>query len=221
MPIELDNIDYSYDKKSKALSGINLSIGREDITCIVGHNGSGKTTLGKIIMGMLDPDKGHVTIDNKGIVGLGLGEISREVGYLFQNPELQLFALNVWDELAFPYRLEGKLDDAMLNDIDDILTTLDLMGIKDKQVHKLSYGEKQRLAIGTILMREPKYIILDEPTTGLDNIRRQSLSKILDDISKRGIGLIIISHDMEFVKKHYDRLIRLSGGKVIEDRRKS
>lgn len=215
--IEVESISFKYRKGKNVFSDFSLSFNNNTTTGIVGENGSGKTTLSKLIMGILKPQSGSIRISNMNLADLALSDVGREVGYLFQNPERQLFAMTVEEEMSFPFKLQGKLDDEIEARIEDTLTSVDLLDKKTSLVHHLSYGEKQRLALASILVLNPKFIILDEPTTGLDNVRKAMLSTYIRKIQLLGVGIIIISHDKDFINEHSNRVIRLAGGRVIDD----
>lgn len=189
----------------------------EDFTAIVGPNGSGKTTLGKLMAGIFKPQKGSVLIDEEDSRQISLGAIGKKVGYLFQNPERQIFAPRVYEELAFPLELKG-LDKAIIGEkVKEALTTFNLNHLSNAFPFTLSQGEKQRLALAALLINEPQFLILDEPTTSLDIERKKVLSDILEALKNKGVGIVAISHDVEFIKKHATRIIEMDGGEIIGD----
>src|SRR5690606_12458880 len=128
-----------------------------------------------------------------------LSEIGSKIGYLFQNPEKQFFTNTVYDELSFVLKIKGYDDEYIKDKVEKKLKLFQLKGLEKSSPFLLSQGEKQRLAIAAILINEPQYLILDEPTTGLDNRRKEILLKILTKLKNRGIGMTIISHDDEFI----------------------
>ncbi len=215
--IILKNVDFSYIKGRKIIKNISLQLSKNDFTAIVGPNGSGKTTLGKIIMGILKVQKGKIYINNKDIEEISLGDMGKLIGYLFQNPDKQIFASSVYDELAFPLKIQGEREEVVRRKTQAILNTFQLSHLLDSFPFNLSQGEKQRLALASILLRNPQFLILDEPTTGLDIERKRLLSILLDNIRKRGIGIVMISHDRDFIRKHGTRIIKMAGGEVVED----
>ena len=215
--IILKNVDFSYIKGRKIIKNISLQLSKNDFTAIVGPNGSGKTTLGKIIMGILKVQKGKIYINNKDIEKISLGDMGKLIGYLFQNPDKQIFASSVYDELAFPLKIQGEREEVVRRKTQAILNTFQLSHLLDSFPFNLSQGEKQRLALASILLRNPQFLILDEPTTGLDIERKRLLSILLDNIRKRGIGIVMISHDRDFIRKHGTRIIKMAGGEVVED----
>lgn len=219
--IRLEGVSYGYKKNKDVIKNISLSLNKREITSIIGDNGSGKTTLSKLILGILKANKGVVKVDDKDIANLPLSCVGKKIGYLFQNPDVQLFAMTVRDELKFPFELQGLLTPEIEERIDDILIKFELQDKLDTLVYLLSYGEKQRLALASIMILNPEFLILDEPTTGLDNLRKEILSSYIEDIKEQGVGVTIISHDKKFINRHSDRIITMAGGNIIGDTRKA
>ncbi len=216
--IELKDITYKYNKGKTIFKDFSLKINCRETTIITGENGAGKTTLTKLIMGILKPQSGHIFIMGKNSKDMSLGEIGKILGYVFQFPDLQLFASSVIEELTFPLLLKNKINvEEVLWKAEEMLQVFELESLRDSYPALLSYGEKRRLAIAAILMNDPKYLIFDEPTASLDNERIDKLSLILKDLKDKGIGSLIISHDKTFIDKNGERLIQLEGGKIILD----
>jgi len=208
--ISLSKVYYSYEKENIVFSGLDLELASGDITAITGPNGSGKTTLSKLIMGILRPDSGKVFLDGVDVDKMTLGEVGSKVGYLFQNPELQLFANTIFDELSFVLRLKGLQEEKIEEKVDRLLKDFNLSDYGDASPFNLSFGEKQRLAIASVLINEPQYLILDEPTTGLDYKRKRQLRDILAGLLERGIGISLITHDLDFIQYFGARVLRFS-----------
>ncbi|WP_432402565.1 energy-coupling factor ABC transporter ATP-binding protein [Wukongibacter sp. M2B1] len=217
--VEARNVTYRYPKKEDAIRGISLDIFKEDVTAIIGHNGGGKTTLGKLLSGILKPVKGDIYICGEDTRELSLGQIGKKIGYLFQNPNRQIFTSKVEDELLFVSKFMGGSLTEAYKKMNRILDFFDLETKKDELTYNLSYGEKQRLALSAVLMNEPEFLILDEPTTGLDELRKDKLSEYLYELKKDKVGIIIISHDMEFIRLHASRKIEIARGEIINDTR--
>lgn len=215
--IELKDITYKYNKGRTIFEDFSLKINCREATIITGENGSGKTTLSKLIMGILKPQSGHIFIMGRNSHDMTLGEIGKILGYVFQFPDLQLFATSVIEELTFPLLLKNRSNEEVLWKAGEMLQVFELEPLRDSYPALLSYGEKRRLAIAAILMNDPKYLIFDEPTASLDNERIDNLSLILKDLKDKGIGSLIISHDKTFIDKNGERLIQLEGGKIILD----
>ncbi|MCT4564677.1 MAG: energy-coupling factor ABC transporter ATP-binding protein [Maledivibacter sp.] len=217
--IDAKNIVFGYPRRKKVINDISLNIFKEDITAITGHNGGGKTTLGKLLAGILKPMDGDVFICGNNTRKLNLGQIGNKIGYLFQNPSRQLFTSTVTEELLFVDKLKGRDIHQSYDKMEKLLDFFDLSPKRHDVTFNLSYGEKQRLALAAILMNKPKFLILDEPTTGLDKIRKEKLSKYLMELIGDGVGMIIISHDFDFVKSHATRRIEMARGEIIDDGR--
>lgn len=215
--IELSNVTYKYKKGRTVFENFNISLNCQECTILTGKNGCGKTTLTKLMMGILKPQAGNITIFKKNILDLSLGQIGEMIGYVFQYPERQLFATSVIDELTFPLLLKGLPKDEVYNRAQDMMDIFHLEKIKDSYPFFLSYGEKRRLAIASVLMNNPKYIILDEPTSSLDQERIDILSKVLNQLKEEKSGILIISHNEDFINRHADRRIQLEEGEVIRD----
>ncbi|HAE43282.1 MAG TPA: ABC transporter ATP-binding protein [Clostridiales bacterium] len=204
--------------KVQVLKNINLVLNRKEFVSLVGPNGSGKTTLGKVSTGIIKPDSGNIFIDGKDISSLSLSEIGRKIGYLFQNPDRQIFAPTVYEDLSFALKYKRTPTDIIEKRVNEVLDMFELKHLKDASIYRLSQGEKQRLAIGGILLNDPQYLILDEPTTGLDPKRKNDLSRILKSLIEH-VGILLISHDKSFVLEHSHRIVELRDGSIIDDKK--
>lgn len=212
--IEVKNISFSYQGyrncKPFALKNIDLKLYKEDITALVGDNGSGKTTLGKILTGILIPDKGKVLINGRNISEMDLGEIGTVTGYLFQNPEKQIFATSVFDDISFPLQINGIDPQVIKERTDRVMRELEIDHLKDKYPFNLSQGEKQRVALAGILVNNVEYLILDEPTSALDPERKEILGSMIVNLKNKGIGILLISHDELFIAKYCSRTVKIN-----------
>ena len=217
--IELKNLSFRYKEDKAIIDNMNLKITKDEITTIIGANGSGKTTLGKLMMGILKPISGQVYIENRDITDMTLAEIGSKIGYLFQNPEKHFFSNTVEDELGFVPRTMGCNEDVLEREIQELLILFQLQHLRESYPLLLSQGEKQRLAIATIISNKPEYLILDEPTTGLDVKRKNILISLLRDLKQKGIGMTIISHDDFFIEQLSQRIIKIHRGEITHDYR--
>jgi energy-coupling factor transport system ATP-binding protein len=214
--IRAHDVSFSYAGKKPVIRNMNLRFNRGEFTAIMGPNGCGKTTLGKLMVGILKPVSGSIFINKKDITTMSLGEAGAQIGYLFQNPEFQIFATTVMEELTFILRLNDIDEDQIIRQVERVLSLLNLNDKRDSITFNLSYGEKQRLAIAGILLNKPDYLILDEPTTGLDIVRKEILLSTLYELLDEGIGMSVITHDEKFVKNFTGRLIKMNEGRVDE-----
>jgi len=209
--IKLKDVESCLDKK-RVLENINIDVGKKEFVSIIGPNGSGKTTLSRVIIGTVPYTRGTVFIENKEVKHMTLGQIGRKIGYLFQNPDKQIFTPTVYEELSFSYKYNEELDTSSKeSDIDEILEIFDIKKLKNKTTYFLSQGERQRLALAAILINKPEFLILDEPTTGLDYKRKEILSKLFKMYENK-LGILLISHDRNFVNKHSNRVISIERG---------
>ncbi len=214
--IEVRNLYHAYRGENYVLKGINFSMGKE-IVALVGPNGSGKTTLAKHFNGLLKPTKGSVKIDGLDTREHTVAELSRLVGYVFQNPEHMFFEESVFKEVAFgPKNLE-KSEDEIRKRVSWALKSVGLEGYEERAPYSLSGGEKQRLAIACVLSMKPKYLILDEPTTGLDAKAEKRVVETIRSLKDNGHGILLITHDMNLVLELAERVVLLYKGEKVYD----
>ncbi len=213
------DVSFCYPQAPPLFEGLNLTLCQGEFAAIVGANGSGKTTLGKLLCGILHPTGGSVRILGEDSRSLSLGSIGQMIGYLFQNPDQQLFALTVREELSWPLQLRGEDVESVRRRVEQVLTRFQLAGLEDKLPFRLSRGEKQRLVLAAIMLQRARYLILDEPTSSLDQERRAGLSQMLHELMAEGIGMAVITHDDHFLQQHAQRVIRLQEGRVVADER--
>ncbi len=217
MFIHLSKVSFSYKRGEEILKNIDLTLQQNQITAIRGDNGSGKTTLGKLLVGILKPNTGSIFIDCRRVSEMSLGEIGKQIGYLFQEPERQIFTATVGEELSFSLEINNVEDPTTQYRITELLELFHLLPLIDQFPFLLSRGEKQRLAMASILINQPRFLILDEPTTGLDKVRRSILSELLQQQRAKGVGMLVITHDEAFVNELADRIIILEGGEIKSD----
>jgi len=212
--IVLENVSFCYTADNWILKQVDLEIANGSCTFVVGPNGGGKTTLGKLMAGILKPSLGDVYLEQQNTKDLALFQIGTKVGYLFQEPERQIFAATVRDELAFVMDLKEMAKEEINKRVEAALERFQLKEVENSYPFQLSRGEKQRLALAAILMHQPSFLILDEPTTGLDLERKEILSQVIRQLKEQGIGMVIISHDEKFIQNHADRILMVDGGEV-------
>lgn len=194
--IILREVSFAYNKGGPDLfAGLNLKLFNPFITCVSGALGSGKTTLGKLMVGLLRPTRGAIQIFGRDSGGLSLGHIGRQVAYLFQQPRQQVFAATTAEELTLSMVLTGYSQARMANRRQHLLRLFGLEHRAGAHPFRLSRGELQRLALATLFVGERRYMILDEPFTGLDAAGRYTLVRLLRRTRALGIGACLISHD--------------------------
>ncbi len=216
--LELSQVAFTYAGKiSPAVNGINLSLGKGDITAMVGPNGSGKTTLTKLMIGVLRPTAGSIFLEQRPLEQYSLAQIGQRIGYVFQNPSLQLFCRTVAEEVGFGLTNRGCDPNTVAERVDFYLNYFELTGYHNAFPLYLSHGEKQRLAIAAVLANEPEFLILDEPTIGLDAYRKRLLEEYLQKVASLGRGMLLVSHDIAFVNRMAKRVITMGDGRIQSD----
>jgi len=216
--ISVNNVSFRYiGASSDVLTNVNLQIKDGEFVAIMGENGAGKTTLVKMFNGLLKPQVGSVMIDGTDTREKSVAQLSRDVGLIFQNPDHQLFAETVSEELSFSLRNFGFNEEVVKRRVTNILTALDLEKYVGSSPFVLSGGERKRVAIAAILVWDPKHIIMDEPTIGQDYLQKDRLRNFIVQLISQGKTIVIVTHDVEFVAECKPRVVLLSKGTVIAD----
>jgi energy-coupling factor transport system ATP-binding protein len=215
--ISTENVSFHYTAGSEVLQNVNLEIKDGEFVAIMGENGAGKTTLVKMFNGLLKPTEGTVLVDGVNTREKSVAQLSRDVGLIFQNPDHQLFAETVADELAFSLRNFGFKEDIIQKRVTSLLTTLDLNRYEKSSPFVLSGGERKRVALAAVLAWDPKHVVMDEPTIGQDYLQKDHLRNFIVQIISQGKAVVIVTHDVEFVAECKPRVVLLSHGKIIAD----
>jgi energy-coupling factor transport system ATP-binding protein len=215
--LRTENLVHTYSTGVTALKGVSLDIYRNEVVSIIGQNGSGKTTLVRHYNGLLRPSSGKVLVEGEDTAGKSVSSMSRRVGYVFQNPNHQIFCTTVREELEVAPKNYGfssqKTEDA-------VSRVTDMMNLKDllsSHPLTLDYTTKKIVTIASVLVYNPDVLIMDEPTGGLDQAGREMLTRIINLTHDEGRTIIMISHDMDYVAENSLRIIVMSEGQVIRD----
>lgn len=216
--ISIKDVTYRYKKGKDILKKINIEIKDKETVVIMGKNGSGKSTLGKLISGIIKPKEGQIFIDDLDISdNKNKQEMRKKIGIVFQNPENQIIFNNVQDEVSF------ALKDFHKDEIDKrIKGALDKVHMSEKineDLYELSLGQKQRIVIGEVLAKQPKYIVFDEPTTMIDSMGKEKIYKIVEDLKKDGYTIVYITNVSEEMLLA-DRIILLNDGQIVDEIKK-
>ncbi|MFQ5613196.1 MAG: ABC transporter ATP-binding protein [Anaerolineae bacterium] len=198
---------------AEALKGVSLEVGRGEFVALMGRNGSGKSTLLKSLVGLLQPHRGQIRVLDRDTAQTPLTEITRQVGFVPQNPGRLLFKDTLAEELAFTRRAHRL----PVDDPAPLLERLGLGGLAGAYPRDLSAGERQRAALAAILAAEPQLLLLDEPTRGLDYRNKEQLTRILKDLCRRGVTVVMATHDVELVAHSADRVVILGDGQIVVD----
>jgi len=212
--VEMKDVWFTYPGGCEALKGINLRINAGEFVAIMGENAAGKSTLLKHIAGLLKPGRGRVMVLGKDTCTTPLVQMARQVGYLPQNPNDYLFRDTVEEELQFTLQNFGLKDDGK---IDFILDRLNLKGCRMVNPRDLSSGERERVALAAILVAKPQLLGLDEPTRGLDYRLKGELGRLLAGLTREGLTVVTVTHDVEWAAEYVDRIILMFDGRIISD----
>ena len=217
--LEVERVTYRYGDGAAAVDDVSLRIGSGELIALVGRNGSGKTTLAKHLNGLLRATHGSVRLEGADVARLPLDRVAQRVGYVFQNPDDQLFAATVAEEVAFGPHNFGLTGDALATRVREALTAVALDGRRDDDPFLLSKGERQRLAVATVLAMAPAVLILDEPTTGLDYPQQRRMLDLLLRVRAGGTAIVLITHTPWVVAEYAERVLVMHAGRLIFDGR--
>ncbi|MHC1719150.1 MAG: ABC transporter ATP-binding protein [Clostridiaceae bacterium] len=214
---EIKNVSFTYPgAKQQTLSGIDFDIHKGELFGIIGHNGSGKSTVMKNILGLLKPTEGEVFVNGKNTKEIDISNLIVDIGYVFQNPDNQLFCNSVREEIEFGLRNKNLPEDVIKRETEKALEIVELQDKQNEHPFSLSRGQRQRLAVATMLVANPNIIMLDEPTTGLDEKNLAGLLALMQEIIDNfGGTIIMVTHDMEVVSKYATRLVVVNHGQVV------
>lgn len=217
MPIELHDVGFTYPDGSRAIGGVDLRVDEGERVAIVGQNGAGKTTTVKLMNRLLTPTSGRVLVDGVETRTQTTAQVARVVGYVFQNPDDQLFAADVRSEIEYLPKYLRWPDDKREQ---RCARAVELAGIGDHletNPKDLPSAIRKFVAIAAVLVSECRYVILDEPTAGLDTKGLALLHRMLDRLRDEGVSVITITHDMRFVIDAFERVVAMADGSVIAD----
>jgi energy-coupling factor transport system ATP-binding protein len=215
--IEVKDLYFTYPNGVEALKGISLTIEEGEFVAIMGQNGAGKTTLVKHFNGLLKPTTGQVFADGVDTTKVSVATLSRNVGFVFQNPDHQLFNETVEQEIAFALKNFNFKEDIIEKRITWALNLLGLTEYRSTSPFLLSGGERKRVALASVLAWDPATLILDEPTIGQDYEQKEKLRQFILQMKTQKKTVIIVTHDVEFVAECNPRVLLMREGKIIAD----
>jgi len=215
--VQVSDLIYQYNSGRQALKGINLTIEAGEFVALIGQNSAGKTTLAKHLKGLLKPTSGNVLIDGMNTLQYDTSQLSKTIGYVFQNPDHQIFSVTVEKELEFGLKNAGFKGQEIKERVEQVLQYTGLERYRSVHPFSLGKGERQMIAVASILVLKPKLLIIDEPTTGSDWSGVQTMMALISQLHTAGTTIIMISHDMDLVAQYAKRVIVLKDGSVILD----
>jgi len=200
-----------------ALKGVTIAVDRGEYVAVVGGNGSGKTTLAKHLNGLLRPTGGHVFVLGQEASSRTVAELARVVGYVFQNPDHQLFCRTVQDEVSFGPANMGLGEDEVRARADRAIEVMGLSEVRGAPPLSLPLGIRRRVSVASVIAMEPQVLVLDEPTTGLDAREAADLMAIVRRLNDAGSTIVLITHEMKLVAEHVNRVLVMADGRVVLD----
>jgi energy-coupling factor transport system ATP-binding protein len=215
--IQIKDLYFKYPNDVEALKGINLQVEDGEFLAIMGQNGAGKTTLVKHFNGLLKPTTGQVLIDGLDTTKVSIATLSRNTGFVFQNPDNQLFSETVEEEIAFALRNYGFDQDVIDKRVTWALNLLGLDQYRTASPFLLSGGERKRVALASVLAWDPRTLILDEPTIGQDYEQKEKLRQFIVQMNTQKKTVVVVTHDVEFVAECKPRVLLMREGKIIAD----
>ncbi|AEG61057.1 energy-coupling factor ABC transporter ATP-binding protein [Desulforamulus ruminis] len=213
--IDIKELAHSYESGQPALKGINLNIRQGEMVALVGQNGAGKTTLVKHLIGLLRPQTGQVTVAGRDVSTARISELSREVGFVFQNPDHQIFNDTVKKEVAFGLVNQGLPESEINRRVLAALREVGLEQQAEAYPQSLSRGQRQRVALASVLALQTPIIVLDEPTTGQDYQERLQIMELIRNLNRAGHTILFITHDMSLVAGFAQRVVVLCQGRIL------
>ncbi len=215
--IEVENLHFRYPNGVEALKGVSLVIKNGEFVAIMGQNGAGKTTLVKHFNGLLKPSEGTVRVNGEETTKTSVAALSRNAGFVFQNPDHQLFSETVEEEISFALKNFGFEEKTIEKRITWALNLLGLSQYRKTSPFLLSGGERKRVALASVLAWNPETLILDEPTIGQDYKQKEKLRQFIVQMQTQGKTVVIVTHDVEFVAECNPRVLLMKEGTIVAD----
>ena len=216
--LEAKEVNFAYLRGQPVLNDIDIKIESGEFVALLGHNGSGKTTLSRLFMALIHPRSGQVLVDGTDIAAMEPADLADKIGYVFQNPDLQILEDTVFDEVAYGPRAKKLSEDKVKRQVETALAATGLTDLADAYPRLLSFGQKRRLGVAAALALNPRTLILDEITNGQDAVEKERMMSYLKALNEEnGITVVLISHDMDTVRRYAQRTIVLHNGHLVFD----
>ena len=213
----MENLSFSYHPGRKTLKDISVTIRKGEMVSIVGTNGAGKSTFSKLLCGFEKPEEGTLTFDGRDLGALSIKERADFVGYVMQNPNQMISKTQIFDEVALGLRNRGVAEEAVRARVEETLKICGLYPFRNWPVSALSYGQKKRVTIASILVLRPEMILLDEPTAGQDLAHYTQIMDFLAQLNRAGTTVVLITHDMHLMLEYTPRAIVFHDGAILAD----
>jgi len=215
--VQVTDLEFAYEPGKPILRGLSFEIYQEEFVAIIGANGSGKSTLVNNLIGLLRPGAGQVVVDGHDTRKTKVSDLAKNIGYVFQNPDHQLFANTVASEVGFSFAAQGITGDEAERRTNETLEIVGLARLRDRHPFSLSRGQRQKLAVATALAHKPRIVLLDEPTTGQDRRALSGILNLMVELGRQGNTTIMVTHDMDIVAAYATRVIVMAEGKIVLD----
>jgi len=212
--LDVRRVAFAYPDGRQALFGVDLAITRGERVALLGPNGAGKTTLVLQLNGILVPGAGEISVAGLQVRKEHLREIRKRVGIVFQDPDDQLFMPTVWEDVAFGPANLGLRGHELAQRVDEALAAVGMGAVADRPPHHLSFGQRRRVAVATVLAMEPEILVLDEPTSNLDPAARRELAEVLQRLD---LTMLIVTHDLPYALELCPRAVIMNEGVIVAD----
>ena len=219
--LEVKNLSFGYNKGQQTLKNVSLSVKKGEMVSIVGRNGAGKSTFSKLVCGFEDPNQGEIFFEGQDLLKENIRSRAKKIGYVMQNPNQMISKTMIYDEVALGLKKSGKSEEEIRAKVEETLKICGLYPFRNWPISALSFGQKKRVTIASVLVQDPKLIILDEPTAGQDFKHYTEIMEFLRGLNEQGVTVIMITHDMHLMLEYTSRALVFSDGQLIDDCRAS
>lgn len=219
--LEVKNLSFGYNRGQQTLKNVSLSVKKGEMVSIVGRNGAGKSTFSKLVCGFEDPNQGEIFFEGQDLLKENIRSRAKKIGYVMQNPNQMISKTMIYDEVALALQKSGKSEEEICRKVEDTLKVCGLYPFRNWPISALSFGQKKRVTIASVLVQDPKLIILDEPTAGQDFKHYTEIMEFLRGLNEQGVTVIMITHDMHLMLEYTPRALVFSDGQLIADCRAS
>ena len=216
--LEVRNLTFGYERGRQTLRDVSLTIHKGEMVSIVGKNGAGKSTFSKLVCGFETPDSGEILFQGRDLLQENIRHRAKHIGYVMQNPNQMISKTMIFDEVALSLRNMGKSEEEIREKVEETLKVCGLFPFRNWPVSALSFGQKKRVTIASVLVQDPELIILDEPTAGQDFRHYTEIMEFLRGLNEKGVTVVMITHDMHLMLEYTPRALVFADGRLIADR---